>query len=214
MISKENIYNISDLINFENDIASLYQTGCIKAPIHLRSGNELQLIEIFKNINHNDYVFSTWASHLHCLLKGVPKEDVKNAILNGRSITLNFPDYNVYSSAIVGGIAPIAVGTALAIKRKNNSNRVYCFLGDMGFHTGIVYESIKYSIGHSLPITFVIEDNAKSVDTPTYETWKIDTNKVYEFFQNMIQKNNNTALIYYKYESKYPHAGTGKFVEF
>lgn len=212
-MSDKNTYIKDDLENFENDIASLYQTGCIKAPIHLRSGNELQLIEIFKNINNNDYVFSTWASHLHCLLKGVPKEEVKNAILSGRSITLNFPDYNVYSSAIVGGIAPIAVGTALAIKKKNNSNRVYCFLGDMGFHTGIVYESIKYSIGHSLPITFVVEDNTKSVDTPTYETWKIDTYQLYELFNNMTQ-NNNTALMYYKYESKYPHAGTGKFVEF
>ena len=162
-----------DLIDFDEDIASIYEQGIIRAPIHLRSGNESQLVDIFKNINVEDYVFSTWASHLHCLLKGVPKEQVKEAILQGRSITLNFPEYNLYSSAIVGGTPSIAVGTAYAIKKEKKKGRVYCFLGDMGFHTGIAYESIKYAVGHRLPITFVIEDNGKSVGTPTLNAWHL-----------------------------------------
>jgi len=132
-----------ELIDFEEDIASIYEQGIIRAPIHLRSGNESQLIKIFQKINNEDYVFSTWASHLHCLLKGVPKDDVKQAILDGRSITLNFPEYNLYSSAIVGGTPSIAVGTAYGLKKQKKSGRVYCFLGDMGFHTGITYESIN-----------------------------------------------------------------------
>jgi pyruvate dehydrogenase E1 component alpha subunit len=203
-----------DLINFENEIASIYETGKIRAPIHLRSGNESQLIKIFKNIKDEDYVFSTWASHLHCLLKGVPIQDVKKAILEGRSITLNFPEYNLYSSAIVGGTPSIAVGTAYALKKQKKDGRVYCFLGDMGFHTGITYESIKYSIGHNLPITFVVEDNGKSVGTPTLNAWHIDTYQVYEIMCKMAHGNQNVKIEYYKYESKYPHAGTGTFVEF
>jgi pyruvate dehydrogenase E1 component alpha subunit len=203
-----------DLINFENEIASIYETGKIRAPIHLRSGNESQLIKIFKNIKDEDYVFSTWASHLHCLLKGVPIQDVKKAILEGRSITLNFPEYNLYSSAIVGGTPSIAVGTAYALKKQKKDGRVYCFLGDMGFHTGITYESIKYSIGHNLPITFVVEDNGKSVGTPTLNAWHIDTYQVYEIMCKMAHGNKNVKIEYYKYESKYPHAGTGTFVEF
>jgi len=203
-----------DLINFENEIASIYETGKIRAPIHLRSGNESQLIKIFKNIKDEDYVFSTWASHLHCLLKGVPIQDVKKAILEGRSITLNFPEYNLYSSAIVGGTPSIATGTAYALKKQNKIGRVYCFLGDMGFHTGITYESIKYSIGHNLPITFVVEDNGKSVGTPTLNAWHIDTYQVYEIMCKMAHGNKNVKIEYYKYESKYPHAGTGTFVEF
>lgn len=204
-----------ELIDFENDIGKIYEQGKIKAPIHLRSGNESVLIDIFKNIKNDDYVFSTWASHLHCLLKDVPKELVKDAILKGRSITLNFPDYNFYSSAIVGGTPPIAVGTAYAIKKQGKNNRVYCFLGDMGFHTGIAYESIKYAIGHSLPITFVIEDNNKSVDTPTETTWNIEVNKIIDLFKKLIEDCKSDAqIIYYSYKSKYPHAGTGNFVEF
>lgn len=206
--------NEQDLIDFEDDIAAIYVTGIIRAPIHLRSGNESQLIEIFKDIKEEDYVFSTWASHLHCLLKGVPKEDVKQAILDGRSITLNFPKYNVYSSAIVGGTPSIAAGVAHGLKNQNKPGRVYCFLGDMGFQTGIAYEAIKYCIGHSLPITFVIEDNGKSVDTPTTNTWNVDTYFIYQLMLQMIGENNNVQMKYYKYKSKYPHAGTGTFVEF
>ena len=203
-----------DLIDFEEDIACIYEQGIIRAPIHLRSGNESQLVDIFKNINTEDYVFSTWASHLHCLLKGVPKEQVKEAILQGRSITLNFPEYNLYSSAIVGGTPSIAVGTAYAIKKEKKKGRVYCFLGDMGFHTGIAYESIKYAVGHRLPITFVIEDNGKSVGTPTLNAWHIDTHTIYELMCKMAHGSQDVKIEYYRYESKYPHAGTGNFVEF
>ena len=203
-----------DLIDFEENIASIYETGKIRAPIHLRSGNESELVKIFKNIKKDDYVFSTWASHLHCLLKGVPKENVKNAILEGRSITLNFPEYNLFSSAIVGGTPSIAVGTAYALKNQNKSARVYCFLGDMGFHTGITYESIKYAVGYDLPITFVVEDNGKSVGTPTVNAWHMDTYEIYELMCKMAHGSKNVRLEYYKYECKYPHAGTGTFVEF
>jgi len=203
-----------DLVDFEEDIASIYETGKIRAPIHLRSGNEEPLIEIFKNIKDEDYVYSTWASHLHSLLKGVPSNVVKDAILEGRSITLNFPEYNLYSSAIVGGTPSIAVGTAYALQKQNKAGRVYCFLGDMGFHTGIVYESIKYAIGHNLPITFVVEDNEKSVGTPTFNAWHMTTYSVYELMCKMAHGSKNVKIEYYKYESKYPHAGTGTFVEF
>ena len=144
-----------ELIEFEKEIADIYEAGEIKAPVHLRDGNEDKLVEIFKklNISKEDYVFSTWASHLHALLKGIPKEQVKKDILEGRSITLHYAEHNFYSSAIVGGISPIATGTALALKKQNKTNRVYCFLGDMAARTGITHESIVYSISKNLPIT-------------------------------------------------------------
>lgn len=206
--------NEQNLKNFENDIAVLYESGQIKAPVHLRDGNEHYLIDLFENIFRNDYVFSTWASHTHALLKGVDPNRIKHDILQGRSITLHYPDYNFYSSAIVGGICPISVGVAHGLKKQKKNNRVYCFLGDMAFHTGIAYESIKYAIGHSLPITFIVEDNGKSVATPTESTWKISTYKLYELYIKMINHNQNVKLKYYKYDLTYPHSGCGTFVEF
>ena len=209
------------LKEFEEEIAQLYENGEIKAPVHLRDGNEEILTEIFRKIKSQDYVFSTWASHLHCLLKGVPPERVRQDILDGRSITLHYPEYNFSSSAIVGGIAPIAVGTAKALQMstapiKNEPPRVFAFVGDMALNTGIVNESIRYSIGHDLPITWVVEDNGKSVGTETEETCGIKTKDLFDSLQQLLRKYSccNVELIYYSYKTSYPHSGTGVFVEF
>ena len=56
--------NKQQLIDFEKDIAALYEEGKIRGVIHLRDGNEEKLIEIFKSIGIEDYVFATWANHL------------------------------------------------------------------------------------------------------------------------------------------------------
>jgi TPP-dependent pyruvate/acetoin dehydrogenase alpha subunit len=193
------------LIAFETDIADCFNNAMIKAPVHLYDGNEEQMIDIFKNVKKEDWVFCTWRSHYQCLLKGVPQEQVKQDILDGKSITLCYPEYNIYSSAIVTGNIPIATGTALDIKRKGGTNHVWCFVGDMTSETGTFFENWKYAINHDLPITFIIENNGKSVCTETNKVW--NTNEL--FFSKETRK-----IIYYEYQTKYPHAGAGKRIQF
>ena len=194
-----------ELIEFENKVAETFNNAKIKAPVHLHNGNEEQLIEIFKNVKIEDWIFYSWRSHYHCLLKGVPQEELMNEILLGRSISLCFDKYNIISSAIVTGVLPIAVGKALSIKMRNGNERVWCFLGDMTSETGLAHECIKYSENFDLPITFVIEDNGKSVCTDTRKTWGLTE------LTNIKSK----KVIYYQYQLiKYPHAGAGKRVQF
>ena len=83
-----------DLIAFEEEIADLFNAGKIRAPVHLYKGNENKIINVFKNINKNDWVFCSWRSHYQCLLKGVPPNKIKAEILAGRSISLCFPKYS------------------------------------------------------------------------------------------------------------------------
>jgi TPP-dependent pyruvate/acetoin dehydrogenase alpha subunit len=195
-----------DLIKFEDDIANLFNQSKIKAPVHLYSGNEKFLINFFKKIRKNDWVFCSWRSHYQCLLKGVPPNKVKNEIINGKSISLCFTDHKVYSSAIVGGSLPIALGLAVSLKRKKSKNKVYCFIGDMTSETGIAHECIKYATNKNLPIHFIVEDNKKSVCTDTRKTWS--TKKL--TYENI----SNKFVTYYRYKLKYPHAGAGKRVQF
>lgn len=206
----------NSLIEFENLIEETYKKAEIRGPIHLRNGNEDHLLSIFQNIRQEDYVFCTWANHLHALLKGVPEQSVKNRILESQSMAMNFPEYNFYTSAIVAGISPISLGVALSIKQNKQKKRVWCFLGDMSFRSGISHESIMYAISNSLPITFVIEDNGKSVDTPTQETWgAVDTKEIVVFYNELIKKHKSECdIIYYEYSSRFPHSGTGTFVSF
>ena len=183
-----------DLIEFETEMAACFDASMIRAPVHLYNGNEEQMIAIFKNhqISEEDWVLGSWRSHYQCLLKGVPRDKLKKAILDGRSISLCFKEQRVLCSGIVTGVLPIAVGIALNIKRENLSNRVFCF---------------KYSRNHELPIHFIVEDNGKSVCTNTRATWNQEV-LTYEGV-------NDEYVTYYKYKlDKYPHAGAGKRVQF
>ena|SRR3989344_373692 len=199
-----------ELIGFEQEISDIYCAGKIKAPVHLSDGNEEQLIGIFKKIHKDDWVFSTWRSHYHALLHGVPKEKVKKEILKGNSITLCFPEHRFFTSAIVGGIVPIAVGAALAIKKKGEKRHVWCFVGDMTAEAGLFYENAKYADLHRLPITFVVEDNGESVGTPTDVVWGYDRKTRKPDYLNQ----GRTNIMYYQYKKKWPHVGAGKWVTF
>ena len=198
-------YTEQELIDFETEIGECFNNGMIKAPVHLYSGNETQIIDIFKNINDEDWVFCTWRSQYQCLLKGVPKDRLRQDILDGKSITLCYSDFNIYSSAIVTGSIPISVGVALDKKLKNESGHVWCFVGDMASETGTFFENWKYAVNHDLPVTFVVEDNNKSVCTNTRKVW--NASEIY--FSESKPK-----VLYYQYQSKYPHAGAGKRIQF
>ncbi len=184
------------LAAFENDIADTFNRGEIKAPVHLAGGNETELIEIFEEVQPQDWCCGTWRFHYHALLKGVPADELKAAIVAGRSIALCFPD-RIICSALVGGIVPIALGLAWAVKRSGSGERVWCFIGDMAARGGLYHECVQYASGHALPITFIIEDNGLSVSTNTEASWGIK---------------NDLDVRRYSYKLGWPHVATGKWV--
>jgi TPP-dependent pyruvate/acetoin dehydrogenase alpha subunit len=190
------------LINFENNIVQHWESGKIRGPIHLSNGNEEQLIEIFKRISEDDWVFSTWRSHYHWLLKGLSPDYAEQLILQGKSITLCNINNQFYSSAIVGGTLSIALGVAMGLKKDGINKKVWCFIGDMSFESGLFYEIHKYARNYDLPLYFVVEDNGVSTYTPTEVTWNYKKREIPE------------DVIWYSYKSKYPHYGSGKWIAF
>ena len=195
-------FKVSDLLAFEDKVKILYEDAKISAPIHLSKGNEKELLEIFQYVHHDDWVFSSWRNHYHALLHGIEEEDLIKDIIDGRSMSTNSIKPKFYSSSIVGGIIPIAVGVGKANKLNKSPRRVWCFIGDMTYETGIFYEAYKYSKNFELPLQFVVEDNNLSTNTPTDETWG---NKKKEVLED---------IIYYKYNREFPHHGTGSWVLF
>ena len=69
-------------------------------------------------------------------------------------------------------------------------------------------------MNHDLPITWVVEDNGKSVGTITEETWSGSTQEWYHIYRNLSSECKNFKITYYQYNMTYPHSGTGVFVEF
>ena len=147
------------LIAFETKVKNVYEEGKVKGPIHLAKNNETQLIEIFQYIHEKDWVFVPWRNHYQALLHGVNEDKLFKSICNGNSMHTNNVDPNFYSSSIVGGIIPLALGAALALKRKNSNRKVWCFVGDMTMETGIFHEAYKYAKNFNLPLNWIIEDN-------------------------------------------------------
>ena len=220
------MYTPEKLKEFEREVVNIFNDGQLKSPVHLSGSKdniqEEKLIEIFKDIKKEDWVFSTYRSHYHALLKGIPEEWLKNWIKDNKSIHVMNKEHKFFTSAIVAGCLPIAVGTAMAIKREWGymdvemnigkedtwKPHVWIFIGDMTASLGIFRDCHKYATYHKLPITFVIEDNGLSTDTPTKKVWGKIGNHWFEEFGRSFYDN----IIYYKYERTYPHYGTGKFV--
>ena len=191
-----------ELIDFELDIKTIYESGKIKAPIHLSGGNEDELIKIFKDVQEDDWVFSSWRNHYHALLHGVDRDVLMDLVVRGKSMSVYSKEPKLYTSSIVGGIIPIALGTAKAQKESGSDRKTWCFIGDMTFESGIFYEAHKYAKNFDLPLQFVVEDNNMSTNTPTDETW------------GGVKRDIPDDVIYYKYEREFPHHGTGNWVLF
>jgi pyruvate dehydrogenase E1 component alpha subunit len=182
--------NAADLIAFEADIAREFDAGNIHAPVHLSGGNEQQLIDIFRDVRPTDWVCSTWRSHYHALLKGIPPAEVKRQIMAGRSMFISSVEHRFMSSAIMGGMLPIACGLAYA------GERVWCFVGDMCQTTGAWHDAHMYAQNRDLPVVFVTEDNGLSTNTPTLKAWGVESGMKIDPL-----KGNR----YYRYSRTYPH---------
>ncbi len=198
-----------DIVKFEQEIAEIFATGAIRAPVHLRSGREDELIRIFREneIGDDDYVFGFWDSHELALLKGVPREEVKQAIIQGKSISLCFPQYKVLCSGIVGSLMGTATGVAWALKNQGKKGKAYLFCGEMSSETGIFFEAVKYAHNFDLPVKFIVCDNGLSVMTKTREVWGSEE----PWFKGTKYEN---KIIYFKYVNGYPHSGLGKLIKF
>lgn len=190
-ISKDN------LIAFENKVKELWEDGQLPYLLHLCGGNEDQLINIFKEIDDNAYIFSGHRSHYHYLLSGGDPQRLLDLIANGDSMFVFDKKRRFFTSSILGGTAAIAAGVALACKMLGEEKaEVWCFVGDGACDNGHVHEAKRFCASRGLPCVFIEEDNNRSVSTTKEERWgyvggyrKLDLS--------------------YTYTPTYPHAGSG-----
>ena len=116
-------------------------------------------------------------------------------ILAGRSMMLHFPEYRFMTSAIVGGMLPIACGLAFG------GQKVWVFVGDMCRSTGAWSDAWNFASANSLPMVFVEEDNGLSTNTPTMKAWGTPNH-------------NAPRGVKYHYTRTTPHYGTNNHVPF
>lgn len=188
------------LMAFERKIQLAWEAGELPSLIHLCGGNEDQLLEIFRDVRPNDWVFMSHRGHYHALLKGLPEDELEQFIRRDSSMFIFSKEHRIYQSAILGGCCGIAVGVAKAIQESGEDAHVWCFLGDGAADNGHLYEALLYVTGHRLPVTFVIEDNDRQVDT------SIESRRGPHWLDFAMEA---PCLCRYQYEARWPHGGSG-----
>jgi pyruvate dehydrogenase E1 component alpha subunit len=132
----------------------------------------------------DDQLVTTYRG-LHDLIgKGVPLEEIYGEMMGrtvgasrGKGGTMHIarPDKGVMlSTGIVGAGAPVAVGLAMAGKRKGLDRVTVVSFGDGATNTGSFHEAANMAALWDLPLVFVCQNNLFAEMTPTADTMKLE----------------------------------------
>ncbi|WP_055402184.1 MULTISPECIES: thiamine pyrophosphate-dependent dehydrogenase E1 component subunit alpha [unclassified Mycobacterium] len=132
----------------------------------------------------DDQLVTTYRG-LHDLIgKGVPLEELYGEMMGrtvgagrGKGGTMHIanPARGVMlSTGIVGAGPPVAVGLAMAAKRKGSDRVTVVSFGDGATNTGSFHEAANMAALWDLPIVFVCQNNLYAEMTPTADTMKLE----------------------------------------
>ncbi|MCV7348679.1 thiamine pyrophosphate-dependent dehydrogenase E1 component subunit alpha [Mycobacterium parmense] len=135
------------------------------------------------SLRPDDQLVTTYRG-LHDLIgKQVPLEEIYGEMMGrtvgaargkGGSMHIADPDHGVMlSTGIVGAGPPVAVGLALAAKRKHIDRVTVVSLGDGATNTGSFHEAANMAALWDLPVVFVCQNNQYAEMTPTTHTMKL-----------------------------------------
>ncbi len=159
---------------FEETVLAEFPKGVFSGTTHTYLGQEANAVGIVSLIEQHDFVFSNHRCHGHYLAYGGDATALfaemmgkPSGVCGGIGGSQHLHYRNFFSNGILGGTIPIAVGTALAEKRKMSGAISIAFMGDGALGEGIVYEALNMASLWNAPILFVVENNHIAQTTPT-----------------------------------------------
>ncbi len=136
------------------------------------------------SLRPDDQLVTTYRG-LHDLIgHGVPLQEIYGEMMGrtvgasrGKGGTMHIanPDKGVMlSTGIVGAGPPVAVGLAMAAKRKRLDRVTVVSFGDGATNTGSFHEAANMAALWDLPVVFVCQNNRFAEMTPTADTMKLE----------------------------------------
>ena len=158
-----------EIRSFEEKIVDQYARGTVPGLAHLYIGEEAVAVGACANLKEDDMITSTHRGHGHCIAKGADLNRMmaelfgkKDGYCKGKGGSMHIADMQIGmlgAMGIVGSGSPIAVGAALAAKKRKSGQVVICFFGDAATNTGAFHESANFASLYRLPVVFVCENN-------------------------------------------------------
>ncbi|WP_120313548.1 thiamine pyrophosphate-dependent dehydrogenase E1 component subunit alpha [Mycobacterium alsense] len=184
VMSERRLYELMVLMKTADDrLSKGIGTGEFMCVYWPSRGQEAIAAAMGVALRPDDQLVTTYRG-LHDLIgKGVPLEEIYGEMM-GRSVgasrgkggTMHIanPDKGVMlSTGIVGAGPPVAVGLALAAKRKGLDRVTVVSFGDGATNTGSFHEAANMAALWDLPLVFVCQNNLFAEMTPTADTMKL-----------------------------------------
>lgn len=146
----------------------------INGHYHVSIGLEATAAGLGEALRPGDRVVTNYRNHGHLIAIGSDPKTMYGEIFgraggpqHGRSGSLHLADPErgvLYTSAMVAGGLPMALGIAFALAHRRAPGIVFCFFGDGAFQEGCTHEALNIAQLWHLPILFVCENNGLPVD--------------------------------------------------
>jgi TPP-dependent pyruvate/acetoin dehydrogenase alpha subunit len=159
---------------FEETLLENFGRGVFSGTTHTCLGQEANAVGVIGALEADDLVFSNHRGHGHFLAYGGSPTALFAELMGraagvsgGRGGSQHLHWRNFYSNGVQGGVAPVAVGMALAERRQGRTTVTVACLGDGTFGEGAVYEALNLAALWGAPILFMVEANGIAQTTPT-----------------------------------------------
>lgn len=190
------IQEIARIRAFEMHLLKLFSEGKLFGTTHTCVGQEACAAALYHNIDSDrDAVFSNHRCHGHFLAYGGSMRDLLAEIMgkaggvcsgHGGSQHLYYKRF--FSTGILGGGVPIAVGYAYQTKKEKKGGITIAHIGDGTLGQGVVYEALNMASILSVPLLIVLEHNGYAQSTDTSLTTAGDVIKRFEAFDIKVDR--------------------------
>lgn len=174
-------YNEADLYRsmlrirlFEETVLDEFKRGVFSGTTHTSMGQEASAVGVIRPMQQDDVIVTNHRCHGHFLAYGGDMRALfaelmgrQTGVCGGRGGSQHIHWRNLYSNGVQGGIVPIAVGMALAEKRKGSGAVVTVFIGDGTLGEGVIYEGFNMAALWRAPLLIVVENNHIAQTTPS-----------------------------------------------
>ena len=210
---------------FEEHVQWLFSKGLVHGTTQLGIGEEATAAGSIAALKPRDYVFGTHRGHSQAIAKGIEVRLMMAEILaretgvcKGKGGSMHIADPDIFyfgADGILGASAVMCNGTALAIKKRGEKDRISTvFFGDGTSNEGATWEAMNLASVWNLPTLFICVNNTYGMSTPIADVMK-DTDiskRAYPFAMPSVTVDGNKVLEVYQAVKKareYVAAGNG-----